>query len=92
MNYVVQGAAHRIEPPSERLLKPSEAIGVRPEARMPSSSTRARRSVTSRIVAAWSSRRRVDGLPDSGSRQSTESGVSPLASGASRGIALFISR
>jgi hypothetical protein len=92
MTDLLQRAAQDLELPSERLLVPSEAITVRPEARTPSSPIPARRRLTSRIVAAWSSRRRMERHPSSGSRRTVESDVSPLAAAATRGVALFINR
>lgn len=45
----------------------------------------------SNVIQATAHRRRTDRVPRPGLRQ-PDSGVSPLASGSSRGIALFISR
>ena len=90
MNYVLQGTARHLEPRREEPLKRPEAIGLRPEAGRSPISTRAR-DARSRIVAALS-RRRIGGPPHSGSRQSSGSGASPLATGTSRGIAFLISR
>ena len=88
MSYILQGTAQHLQPRREER---SEAIGLRPEAGRSPISSRAGDS-RSKTVAAWSSRRRMDGPWRRGSRQSTDSGVSPTASGASRGIALLISR
>ena len=86
MNYALQGVARDFEPRrGEPLKRP------RPETGRSSISTRAT-DARSRIIPAWLTRRWMDDLPPQGSRQSADKGVSPLASGASRGIALFISR
>jgi hypothetical protein len=91
MSYTLQGPAQHLQPRREERLKRPEASGLRPEAGRSTISSRAGDS-RSKIVAAWSTRRRPDGPRRRGSRHSSDSGVSPIASGASRGIALFVSR
>ena len=88
MNYVLQGTAPLLKPRREEPLERSGAIPLRPDADRPSIATRPRRHPLSWIQVAWSRRRRTDSLPATSSRESA-SGVSPIASGASRGIALL---
>ena len=92
MNYAIQGTAPQLKPGREEPLKRSSGIPMRPEAGRPSIASRTRRHSPSRIRAALSHRRRTGGLPGPDSWKSASSGVSPIASGASRGVALFISR
>ena len=92
MNYAIQGTAPRLKPRREEPLKRSGEIPMRPEAGKPSIASRTRRHSLSRILAALAHRRRTGGLPGPDSRGSAGSGVSPIASGASRGVALFIGR
>lgn len=66
--------------------------GTAPHLGRPSIATGTRRHSLSGVRAAWSRRRRTGGLPGPRSRESASSGVSPMASGASRGVALLISR
>ena len=92
MNYAIQSTAPVLKPGREEPLRRSGGIPVRPEAGRPSITSRTRRHSLSRIRAALSHRRRTGGLPGPDSRESAGSGVSPIASGASRGVALFCSR
>jgi hypothetical protein len=92
MNYALQGTAAHLTPRREEPLKRSGGIPVRPEAGRPSTATRTRRRSLSRIQAALARRRRAGGLPGPDSRESAGGGVSPIAGGASRGIALLSSR
>lgn len=92
MNYVLQGTAAHLEPRREEFLKRSGGSPMRPEAAWPSIPTRSRRHSLSRVRAALSRRNRTVGLPGPRSRDSAGSGVSPIASGASRGVAIFGSR
>jgi hypothetical protein len=92
MNYAIQGTASQLKPGRGEPLKRSGGIPMRPEAGRPSIASRARRHSLSRIRAAWSHRRRRGGLPGLDSRESAGSGVSPIASGTSRGVALFSNR
>ncbi len=88
MNYVLQRTAPLREPP----LKRSGGILVTPGAGRPSISARPRRHSLSRVRAAMSGRRRTGGLPGTAGRASAGGGVSPMASGASRGVAFFVGR
>ena len=63
-----------------------------PEAGMPSIPSRTRRHPLSRIRTALSHRRNGGDLPGPGSRASARSGVSPIAAGASRGVAFLVRR
>ena len=92
MNYAIQGTAPQLKPGREEHLKRSGGIPMRPEAGRPTIASRTRHHSISRIRAALSHRRRTGRLPGPDSRESVDSGVSPIASGASRGVALFISR
>jgi hypothetical protein len=92
MNYAIQGTARRLMPGLEEPLKRSGGIAMRPGADRTSTGSRARRHSLPRILAAVLHRRRTRGPTRPGSRDSTSSGVSPIASGASRGFALLSSR
>ena len=92
MNYAIQGTTPHLKPRPEEPLKRSGAIPLQPDAGRPATATGTRRYSLARIWAASSHRRRTGGLPDPDSREAAGSGVSPIASGASRGIALFSSR
>ena len=92
MNYAIQGTAPQLKPRREEPLKRSGGIPMQPEAGRPSIATRTRRHSLSRVRAALSHRRRTGGPPGPDSRESAGSGVSPIASGASRGVALLSSR
>ncbi len=92
MNYVLQGTAAHLEPRRDELLKRSGGSPIRPEAGWPSIPTRTRRHSLSKVRAALSLRRRTDGLPGPRCGDSAGSGLSPIASGASRGVAIFASR
>lgn len=92
MNYAIQGTAPQLKPGREEPLKRSGAIPMRPEAGRPSIASQTRRHSLSRIRTALSHRHRMGGPPGPTSWESAGSGVSPIASGASRGVALFSSR
>ena len=92
MTYAIQGTVPRLKPGRQEPLERSGAIPVRPAAGRPSIASRTRRHSLSRIRAALSHHRGRGGLPGPDSRESAGSGVSPIASGASRGVALFSSR
>lgn len=92
MNYVLQGTAAHLEPRREELLKRSGGSPMRPEAAWPSIPTRTRRQSLPRVRAALSRRNRTFCLPGPRSRESAGSGVSPIASGVSRGVAILGSR
>ena len=91
MNYAIHVTAPQLKPGREEPLKRSGGIPKRPEAGRPSIASRTRRHSLSRIRAALSHRRRTGRLPGPDSRESADSGVSPIASGTSRGVALFTS-
>jgi hypothetical protein len=92
MSYAIQGTASQLKPGREEPLKRAAGIPVRPEAGTTSTASPTRRQSLTRIRGAWSHRRRPDGLPGPGSRASHGDGVSPIASGASRGVAILFSR
>jgi hypothetical protein len=95
MNYAIQGTAPQLKPGRGEPRKRSGGIPTRPEAGRPSIASiasRTRRHSLSIIRAALSHHRGRGGLPGLDSRESAGSGVSPIASGASRGVALFSSR
>jgi hypothetical protein len=93
MNYAIQRTAPQIKPGREEPLKRSgNEIPVRPEAGRPSIESRPRGHALTRMRAALSHRRGKGGPTGPASREPAGSGVSPIASGASRGVALFISR
>jgi hypothetical protein len=92
MNYAIQGSAAQLKPGREERMKRSGEIPMRPEAGRPSIASATRRHSLSAILAALSHRRRTGRLPRTDSRESAVSGVSPIASGATRGVALFVSR
>ena len=92
MTYAIQATAPQLKPGRVEPPKRSGGIPMRPEAGGPSIASRTRRHALSRIRAALSHRRRTGGLPGPDWRESADSGVSPIASGTSRGVALFSSR
>jgi hypothetical protein len=92
MNYAIQDTATLLKPGREEPLKRSGEISMRREAGRPTIASRTRRHSLARIQAAVSHRRRTGRLPGPDSRESAHGGVNPIASGASRGVALFISR
>lgn len=92
MNYAIQGTVTQLSRGREVPLKRSGEIPMRPEAGRASIASRTRRHSLSRIPAALSHRRRTGGRPGRDSRESAGIGVSQIASGASRGVALFVSR
>ena len=91
MNYLVHGIAPYPEPPRVVSLKRSGVIPPEPRAGRPPIAVRARRRSLPRVLAALSIRRRW-GPPGPGSRASAGSGVSPMASGATRGVAFLVDR
>jgi hypothetical protein len=92
MNYLVHGIAPYPEPPRLVSLKRSGVIPPAPGAGRPTIAVRARRRSLPRVLAALSIRRRWVGPRGPGSRASTGSGVSPMATGATRGVAFLIDR
>lgn len=91
MSHLLHTIAPYPMPRREESMQRSGAIPVKPGAGRPSTATRTRRHSLSRVRAVLSGRRTGDPLGPS-SRASAGSGVSPFASGASRGIALLSSR
>ena len=92
MNYLVHGTAPYPEPPRVVSLRRSGVIPPKPGAGRPTIAVRARRRSLPRVLAALSIRRRWVGPPGPGSRASAGSGVSPMASGATRGVAFLVDR
>jgi len=90
MNYLLTGTAPHLKPRREEPMKRSLGIPMKPGASMPSIATRTRRHSLPRVRAALSGRRRTESLPGPGTQTSAGSGVSPIASGASRGVAIFV--
>jgi hypothetical protein len=88
MNSLIQGTATIPEP---RLAVSMKRSGnMHPGADNP---TLTRRESLLTIWAALAGHRRAPrGLPGPGSRASAGRGLSPIASGASRGVAIFVSR
>lgn len=89
MNYLLTVTAAHLKPRREEPMKRSRGIPMKPRASMPSFATRTRRHSLPRVRAALSGRRRTGGLPGPGSQASAGSGVSPIASGASRGVTIL---
>ena len=92
MNYAVPSIAGQPEPRYGVPLKRSVVTPLEPEAEVSSLPVRVRRRALSRVLAAMSARRHRQGPPDTGGRQRANVGVSPIASGATRGIAFLINR
>lgn len=92
MNHALQVTAPHPKPRREESLKRSGGIPMQPGAGTPSIATRTRRHSLPRVRAALSVRRRTGGQPGPRSRAFAGSGVSTIASGTSRGVALLVSR
>ena len=92
MNYLVHGIAPYPEPLREVSLKRSGVIPPELGAGRPPIAVPARRRYLPRVLAVLSIRRRWVGPPGPGSRVSAGSGVSPIASGATRGVAFLVDR
>lgn len=92
MNYLTHSIALHPEPRREVSRKRPGAIPPEPGAGRPPIAVRARRHSLFRSRAALSGRRRADDLVSDVSRSSAGSGVSPIASGASRGVTILIGR
>lgn len=92
MNDLLQGTAPHPKTRREESMQRSGETPMRPWAGMLSIATRTPRHSPARVRAALSGRRRTGGLPGPGNRASDGSGVSPIASGASRGVALLVGR
>lgn len=91
MNYLLTGTAQHLKPRREEPMKRSRGVPMEAGAGM-SIATRTRRHSMPSVRAALSGRRRTGGQPGRDNRVSAGSGVSPIASGASRGVAIFFSR
>jgi hypothetical protein len=89
MNYLLTVTAAHLKPRREEPMKRSRGIPMKPRASMPSSASRTRRHSLPRVRAALSVRHRTGGLPGPDSQPAAGSGVSPIASGASRGVAIL---
>lgn len=92
MNYVVPVIARHPESRREGSLKRSGVITPDRGAGMPPIAVRARRRSLPLVLLALSLRRRWGGPPEPGRRTSAGSGVSPIASGATRGVAFLVDR
>ena len=92
MNYAIRGRAPQLKPERGEHLKRSGAIPMRSESGRRSLAFRSRRHSVPRVWAALSGRRGSGSPPSRASRTSASGGVSPIASGASRGVALLSSR
>ena len=92
MNYMAHGIAVHPEPRREVSLKRSGMIRPEPGAGRPPIAGRARHRSLPRVLAVLSIRHRWGGPPDPGRRPSEGSGVSPIAGGATRGVAFLINR
>ena len=92
MNYLVHGIALHPEPRREVSLKSSGVISPEPGAGSPPIAVRARHRSLPRVLAALSVRRRWGGSPGPGRRPSAGGGVSPIAGGATRGVAFLVDR
>jgi hypothetical protein len=92
MNYLVHGIAPHLEPLREVSLKRSGVIPPDRGAARPPIAVRARRRSLPRVLAASSVRLRWGGSPGPDRRASAGSGVSPIASGATRGVAFLVDR
>lgn len=92
MNYLVHGIAPYPEPLREVSLKRSGVIAPEPVEVRPPIAVRARRRSLPRVLAALSIRRRWVGPSGPGRRATAGSGVGPIASGATRGVAFLVDR
>jgi len=92
MSYTVHGIAVHREPRHEVSLKRSGLVPPEPGAARPRIADRAPRRSLPRVLAALTARRRWDGPPGAGERASAGSGVSPVASGTTRGVAFLVHR
>ena len=93
MNYMVHGIALNPEARREVSLKRSGVIPPEPGAGRPPIAVRARHRYLPPVLAALSLRRRWRGSRSRpGRRASAGSGVSPIASGATRGVAFLVNR
>ena len=92
MNYLVHVIAPDPNPLREVSLKRSGVIAPEPGAVRPPIATPTRRRSLPRVRVTLSGRRRTGGLPGPSSRATAGGGVSPIASGASRGVAILARR
>jgi hypothetical protein len=92
MNYLVHGTVLHHEPRREVSLKHPGVIPSVPGAGRPPIAVQARRRSLPRVLAALSVRHRWGGPPAPGRRPAAGRGVSPIASGATRGIAFLVDR
>jgi hypothetical protein len=92
MNYVVPDIAPHQGPRREMFLRRSGVIPPEPGAGRPPIAIRARRRSLPRVLAALSVRRRWGDPPGPGRRTSAGNGVSPIAGGATRGVAFLVDR
>jgi hypothetical protein len=95
MNYLLDSTALHLHPEPRRgvFLKRSGVIPPKPGAGRPPIAVRARRRSLPRVLADWSVGRRWGGPPGPGTRRpSAGSGASPIASGATRGVAFLVDR
>ena len=92
MNYALQDSRPHPTARRETPLKRSGGIPARSRAVGPSTATRTRGRSISSVWMAFSGRRRTRDLPGPDPRAYAGSGASPLASGASRGVVLFVGR
>jgi hypothetical protein len=92
MNYLVHGIALHPEPRRAVSLKRSGVVPSEPGAGTPAIAVRARNRSLPRVLAALSVRRRRGGSPGPGGQPSASSGVSPIAGGATRGVAFLVDR
>ena len=92
MNYLDHGIAPYPESLREVSLKRSRVVGPKQGSGRSPIAVRAPRRSLPRVLAALSVRRRWDGPPDPGTRATAGSGIGPLASGATRGVAFLVDR
>ena len=92
MNYLIPGIALHPEPRRAVSLKPSGVTSPELGAGRPSIAVPARHRQLTRVLAVLSVRRREAGPRGPGSRPSAGSGVSPIAGGATRGVAFLVDR
>jgi len=90
MNSLLTDTAPHPTPRREESMNRSRDIPLNPRADAPPIAIRTRRHPMPRVRAALSGRRRTESLPGPGTQTSAGSGVSPIASGASRGVAIFV--
>ena len=91
MNYTAPGIAVHPEPRHNALKRSQVALPEPGAARPPIQAPAPRRSLP-RVLAALTVRRRWRGPPHPRERASAGSGVTPVASGATRGVAFLINR